>query len=138
MPAHQWEALDGLRFWADGGRFSLVAGVYGNNRGAAVVNNAQVPECKLTLNLVDEELPDANHFFVKGETLEDCRGIFVALIELGVIAPTQDVVTYGRGCAAEVWRLAPSDHQPVAVLCRVCWARWREQYIAGDSVKRMA
>lgn len=105
MTPREREALNDL----DGrwvGNFLLRAGEYGNGRLAIQAVDADgIPECTVTVNLIDDELREGE-FFVRFEAREHSR-VFEALIADGIAAPTGRVVAAGRvERYAEAWRLA--------------------------------
>jgi len=98
-----WQDLDGVDL--DG--FRVACGLYGNGRGAAeVVDSSGVPECRITVNLVEHTLAEGE-FHVRFEDRKYSPDVFQRLIDRGLAAPTGRVVPAGYvERYAEVWQLA--------------------------------
>lgn len=99
-----WKRCQGFKL---PGGYRLELGMYSNRRGAlTAIGSDGIPECTVTVNLVDEPIEEGE-FFVRKETLHHAPIVFDGLLQSGLAAPTKKVVSAGRVTHyAEVWRLA--------------------------------
>jgi len=108
MSSESWSRLDGLRL--SSGHVLKVSAYRTNDRPALVAYDEEwVPECHVTVNLVDELLGD-DEFHVRFEDREHAGAVFDALVADGLAEPTGRVV--GAGYVpryAEVWRLLEEE-----------------------------
>lgn len=90
-----------------GETYLLLLSSYDNGRAAIEVMNVEChePECRLTVNLVDDPLEEFE-FHVRFEVVNYAGDVIEALKAEGIAVPTGKIVSAGYVAEyAEVWRL---------------------------------